>query len=110
MSVSQAEEQKRAGVMAFSALGVLLAIPLVGDILGLFLLVVPLYAKTFIKSSARLPDFAILTALILLFFPGSYLWFYVMSFNFFGWAFVLGTRFFIVAKMLPWYRHRIGDD
>lgn len=110
MSVSQAEEQKRAGALASGALGVLLAIPLLGDILGLFVLVVPLYAKTFIKSSARMSDVAILTGLIVSFFPGSYLWLYVMSFNFFGWAFVLGTRFFIIAKLLPWYRRRIGDD
>lgn len=109
MAVSSEVQEQRSDALLAVALGALLALPFVGDLLGIFSVALPLYVKTFLKSENRGLDFLIGTGLIALFFPGSYIWIYFLGGSgFLCWALIFVTRFLLVAKALPWYYRRLG--
>lgn len=110
MSVSAEEQQRRSGSLIYGVLGILFATPALGDAVGLLTMVGPLCAKTLVKSSRRTADLTILAGLIFLFCPVAYVWFFLMPVKSLGWILVLVTRFLLIAKGLPWYFRRIGDD
>lgn len=107
MAVSGEEQEKRGEVLMSGLLGALLAIPIVGDLIGMFTIAPKLYVTTFLKSQRRLVDFAIVTGLIFLFFPVAYFWLLVVDGKSTGLFLTYATRFLIVAKGLPWYYRRL---
>jgi len=119
MAVSENEQEKRRGLIGILAFGAFISMPLIGDIVGIFVVAAPLYGQTLVKSQNRMIDLAILTALIILFCPIAYSLTFV-SISSLPWAFFFGgvpfglksiwlVRFLILIIGLPWYYRRIDD-
>lgn len=111
MAVSAEEQAKRAGSVVGYGLGVFLAIPLLGDLIGLFVVVGPLYGATLIKSERRATDLLILTGLFFLFFMclffGGLGYKVDRSLEGLGWILAYVSRFLIATKGLAWYLRRL---
>jgi hypothetical protein len=109
MPVSMEEQEGRRKRAGQWVMAVIFSAPLFGDLLGIFFLAIPLYTQTFVKSKNRMVDFVILTGLTVLFFPLSYVWFFVIHDSYWNWKFAVGTRFAILGWGLPWYYSRLDD-
>lgn len=104
MSVSAEDQAKRAGKVVTIFRDVMLAIPILGDLIGLFLVVGPMVGAILVRSNRRIVDILILLVMMAAFFCS-------LAFMQWGvWGFVLALviRFAIANKGFSYFARRLA--
>jgi hypothetical protein len=107
MAVSEEEAVRRAHNMASFATAAILAIPVIGDLFGLFGVLGKVIGMILAESKNRFADLLLFVGLIALFYAFYLFLQFERGLGAFVWVLVIGGRFLVAFKGLPWIFRRI---